>query len=92
MSVDRDDKRLRFMPIDTAIVPPPGLLEHLNNRYWVCDKERGLVFWKPHKSSGLYPQCNQSRDITEKMAKRLYPWAEVKHMKSVFRKINPHDY
>ncbi len=92
MTVERDDKRLRFMPIDIAIIPPPGLIEHLDNHYWAYDKERGLIFWKPDRRSGWFPQCNGQQIVTEHLVKKLYPWAEVKHMKSVFRKINPHDY
>ena len=92
MTVDRDDKRLRFMPIDIAVKPPPGLIEHLKDRYWAFDKERGLIFWKSIGRHGLHPQCNSTQPVADRLIKKLYPWAEVLFVKSVFTRINPHDY
>jgi len=92
MSVEKTDSRLVFVPLEKAIIPPPGLIEHFWQRHWIFDPERGILYWRPETSRGLFPQCNGNPTITESMRTRIYPWAEVLCVESVFRTINPHDY
>ena len=81
-----DDKALRFVALEKATVPPVGLIEHFKDCYWVVHPTKGVVFWK-HS-----PQCNSNKEIADRIAKSMYPWAEIKLIPSVFRRINPHDY
>lgn len=88
MSEKFTEDRFVFVPIDEAIVPPGGLIEHLKDRWWVVHPEKGVAYFdKRHKS----PQCNSNETITRRLA-QAYPWAEVRFLPSVFRRINPHDY
>lgn len=89
-----DDPRLVFVPIEEAVIPPPGLIDHIKDRWWAHHPTKGLVFYKsgPPKSSFLSPQCNASEEIAKRLLKHMYPWAELKFVPNVFRKINPRDY
>ncbi len=90
MIIDPDDWRIKFVPVEEAIVPPPGLIEHLQDYHWVVHPERGLVFWVIRKHHS--PQCNRDRSITASFCEKMYPWAEVRQIPSVFRQINVNDY
>lgn len=85
--ISEDDPRLEFVPLEKATIPPPGLIEHIHNRWWVVHPQKGLVFWK-----GWSPQCNSNKEITERIWKGMYPWAEIQFIPSVYRRINPNDY
>ena len=89
--VSRDDKRLVFVPIEVATNPPSGLVEHFSNNWWIYDIERGVVYWK-FSGRHLAPQCNSNLAVTMHLRETMYPWAEVKQIEHVFRRINPHDY
>lgn len=84
--MNANDKNLRFIPIAKATTPPSGLIEHFKNCFWCVHPDKGVVFWKQS------PQCNTNELITARLAASMYPWAEVRLIPSVFRKINPHDY
>lgn len=84
--IDPDDKRLRYVPLDKATVPPPGLIEHIKDSWWSVHPERGLIFFKDS------PQCNQNEAVSRHISSGHYPWAEVQFIPSVFRTINPQDY
>ena len=86
--VAADDARLVFVPLEKATTPPPGMIEHIANAWWVVHPEKGVVFWGKKFMS---PQCNTNRSITVHLA-AMYPWAEVHLISSVFRRINPQDY
>lgn len=91
--IEETDPRLHFVPIEDAIFPPPGLIEHLKDRWWIIHPSRGLVFWKPHPREDFHaPQCNSNKAVTEHLGEKMYPWAEVRFLPSVFRKIRPQDY
>lgn len=83
-----DDPRLTFKPIEDAVVPPPGLIKHIKDHWWAVHPTRGLVFWDKKRMS---PQCNSNLAVTTSLA-RMYPWAEVRFIPSVFFRIDPHDY
>lgn len=79
-------ERYVFVPIEKAVVPPSGLIEHLKDRWWIVHPEKGLAFFDKKL---MAPQCNGS----ETLARRLAPeWAEVRFFPSVFRRIDPQDY
>ena len=86
--VAENDARLIFVPLEKATVPPPGLIEHIANSWWVVHPEKGVVFWDKKYMS---PQCNTNELLTKRFA-AMYPWAEVRFIPSVFRRINPQDY
>lgn len=92
MPVNEDDPRLVFVPLSKAATPPPGLIEHLKDRYWCSHPENGLLFWSIPGSRLLAPQCNANEGIARHLRDSLYPWAEVKLVPSVFREIDPRDY
>lgn len=87
-ALSENDPRLVFVPLEKAVIPPSGLIEHFKDRFWAVHPVKGLVFWdKRH----MAPQCNGNESIARTM-RRMYPWAEIKFISSVFRKINPSDY
>lgn len=87
--LEPDDPRLVYVPLESAIVPPSGLIEHLKDRWWSAHPERGLLFFDKKSMS---PQCNGDETVARALAARLYPWAETIFVPSVFRRINPSDY
>lgn len=92
MPVDETDPRLVFVSLDKATVPPPGLIEHLKDRWWVTT-DRGVLFWKPDKKRDyMAPQCNSDETCARMTQQRMYPWASLTFLPSVFRRINPRDY
>ncbi len=92
MTLNHDDPRLRFISLDKAIIPPPGLIEHLDDRWWAVHPTKGLIFYRPRGMNFDSPQCNSNENITKDLRDRLYPWADIKFIPSVFRRIDPHDY
>jgi len=89
-AIDKSDPRIAFVPEDQAATPPAGLIEHMKDRWWVTHPVEGLVFYV---TRGLHsPQRNSNETITRHLRDKLYPWAEVKFIPSVFRRINPSDY
>jgi hypothetical protein len=90
-----DDARLIFQPIDQAVVPPGGIIEHLKDRWWIVHPTKGLVWYianrRDRSLERASPQCNSNELISRRFSD-AYPWAEIRFMPSVFRRINPHDY
>ena len=86
--MDNINPKYIFVPVEKATVPPPGLIEHLKDRWWLVHPERGLAFFDERAMS---PQCNSNETIARHLA-RNHPWAEVQFFPSVFRRINPKDY
>lgn len=89
-----DDPRLVFVPIETAIKPPGGIIMHLVKRWWSMHPQKGIIFWRPDKKVRYpgFPQCNSQETLARDICNRLYPWAEVRFLESVFYHIDPHDY
>ncbi len=86
-TVSADDPRLYFVPLAKATVPPAGLIEHIQDMWWVMHPEKGVVYFGKGRSA----QCNINEGLTRRLA-AMYPWAEIKYIPSVFRSINPNDY
>ena len=77
-----------FIPIEQATVPPPGLIQHFKDKFWMIHPEKGVMFYgKKH----MAPQCNSSEEICKRLSS-AYPWAEIRFIPSVFKRIDPHDY
>lgn len=92
--IEPTDYRLVFTPLDEATTPPPGLIEHLKDQWWSCHPERGLIWWDADgKRRGSYsPQCNPFEINARALSTKMYPWAVIQKIPSVFRKINLRDY
>lgn len=73
-----DEKFLRFIPIDKAVEPVSGSNFCYKKRWWVVHPQKGIVFY------GRSPQCNVKKEITDHIAKKNYPWAEVQYLEYVF--------
>ena len=86
--VEADHPRLVFVSVHEAINPPGGLINHIKDSWWVLHPAKGLVFWDKRSMS---PQCNSNEAVTHGLAK-MYPWAEVKFLPSVFHRIKISDY
>jgi len=71
------DSRLSFIPVDAE--SPEGEVIHRKNRWWIVHPEKGLLIWR-----GFSAQCNSDKRIAESLRDRLYPWAEVRFIPSVF--------
>lgn len=94
-SIDEQDPRLVFIPMSMATVPPPGIIEHIKDKWWAVHPTKGLVFWGPKyksKNASPSPQHNGRREIAEGWFSEVYPWARVELIPSVFRPVNPRDY
>lgn len=88
-AIEADDPKLVFVRLEEAVVPPPGIIEHLRDRHWIAHPERGLAFFK---SGGLLsPLCNADPAIVQRF-KPTYPWAEVVFVPSAFRRVRIQDY
>ncbi len=81
------ESRFRYIPLEKATVPPPGLIHHMKDMWWMVHPEKGLVFFDKMMS----PQCNSIESITRRLS-APYAWAEVRQIPSVFYSINPSDY
>ncbi len=93
MTVEKDDPRLVFIPLEDAIVAPDGLCNHFKDHWWSYDPERGLIFWSPNtRHTHRFPQCNGREHTARSLQERMYPWAETKFVPSVFIKATPQDY
>lgn len=90
--VEKDDDRLRFISFEKVTTAPDGLCNHYKDRWWVVAPEKGVLFWKPHKRWAGHPQCNSNEALTKSLMEKLYPWAEIRFMPSVFVKAEPRDY
>ena len=87
--VKEDDKRMMYVPLEKASDPPPGLIEHFKDRYWLVHPEKGLCFFKVGKVESAL--CNANEAITEGLRK-MSPFAEVRLVPHAYRRINPNDY
>lgn len=88
-----DSNRLEFIPLEAATLAPSGLIEHIKDHWWCVHPKKGVIFFKPHPKWPGTPQCNANEEIALGICKRLYhPWAEVRFIPSVFRRIRPEDY
>lgn len=92
MTIAIDDPRLVFIAKDKLIDPPDGLLQHIKDHWWIVHPEKGVTFWRPTKRDPLYPQCNSNQSLSEDIRKRMYPWANVEFIKSVFRPTSAREF
>ncbi len=90
--VEPNDPRLVFVSLEEAAIAPDGLCQHYKDRWWSYDPERGVIFWKPERRSLSFPQCNSNEYAARYHGERMYPWAEIKFISSVFTQANPLDY
>jgi hypothetical protein len=76
-----DDPRLVFMPF-ADIEKRSGPSHVIRDSWWATHPERGLVFYAQGRKTldNASPQCNRDKRITEMLAGKLYPWAEIKFM------------
>lgn len=84
MAISED--RFVFVPVEVAGNPPEGLIEHFKDWWWVVHPKKGLAFFE-----GRLAQCNTNESIVRRLASE-HPWAEVRFIPSVFRRIDPNDY
>ena len=87
-TVGLTDERMVFVSFEKATVPPAGLIEHIKDSWWVTHPEKGVAFFDKRRQS---PQCNRNEEIARRIG-GMYPWAEIKFIPSVFRRIDPQDY
>lgn len=80
MAINPD--RIEFLPLEVAVVPPPGRIFHYANYYWAVDPNRGLLFYRSHPQS-LSPQCNIDLNIAHRLD-QMYPGTTVQQITSVF--------
>jgi hypothetical protein len=90
MAYAEDDPRLKFVPLVEATKPPPDLIRHLENFWWIVHPTKGVVYFIG-AGKHMSPQANRSQEICTRFLAD-YPWAQVLHIPSVFHRINPQDY
>jgi len=79
--IDKNDKRLTFMPED-KVTATKGHCFAYHNYWWCICPERGLMFFNKH------PQANMNQQIGVDLMMRLYPWAELKQFPLVLVRDN----
>jgi hypothetical protein len=89
---NQDDPCWVFFPEEEAVVPPPGIIQHIKDHWWAYHPQKGLLFYRKGKRGSMSPQCNSSEELCRRLNAHLHPWAEVKFFPSVFFRVNPHDY
>lgn len=92
MPCNRKNPKLNFVPLDIATVPPGGMIQHYKDKWWAIDPEYGLIFWEPGKISPGSPQCNANEDTARTLTEKVYPWAYVAFLPSVFVRLDLRDY
>lgn len=58
-----------YVPIDVAAKPMTG--HAWVNYWWLCDKDKGLMWWYGMTMSDVKPQCNPDRAVVDNMLTRL---------------------
>ena len=82
--VEENDLRLEFIPLEEVIRPKHGHLDCLLDYWWSVHPEKGVIlFHSEPKKNGRWrysgtPQANRNEALAHDLARRLYPWAEVK--------------
>jgi hypothetical protein len=91
--MDENDEKLTFVPLDVLTkYPSEGFFRHYVDCYWIMHPEKGAISYRMGKRGPLAPQCNRKEVVTQLICDKIYPWAEVCHIPSVFWPIDPHDY
>jgi hypothetical protein len=90
--VAEDSPALVFVPLDELATPPPGIIEHLVNYWWLTHPMKGAVFYKFGHPTRKHPQANMNKSIMLKIRDDLYPWAEVVMVVHAFRTVDLGDY
>ena len=91
MTVESNDKRLVFVPVDEAIQPKLGICMCYKDKWWIVD-DKGLLFWQDKKGGSRYPQCNSNKFVADTIHQKMYPWARVEFIPWVYEKVDPRDY
>lgn len=69
--------RVTCLPVGKAIKPFDGA-RVICDRWWIVQDEHLLFF------RGFSPQCNAIKEIAERIAKKLYPEADVRFFETVY--------
>lgn len=94
MPVPEDHPNIIYVPLAEACAPPKGFIEHFKDKWWIVHPERGVVMWRVgNKARNMTaPQFNSSEEIARLVQQKMYPWAEVRQIPSVFKKVDPKDW
>jgi hypothetical protein len=87
-----DDSRLVFVSLEELATPPPGIIEHLPNYWWIIHHTKGALFYKFGHPTRLHPQANLHKSIQLKIRDDLYPWADVVMVAHAYRTVDLGDY
>lgn len=83
-----------YMPYDD-ILKAGGIVMALKNRWWTCDKDKGLLFYRHNAKERLHeasPQCNSEEATARKLNEALWPDHEIRFFELVLQPINISDY
>ena len=79
-------ERRFFVPFEKAKTLSDGVFEHLENRWWVCCPERGILYH--NHGHGFTPQCHRDEDMARRLYQKIYPDLEIRFLPSVFHQLN----
>ena len=91
-TIEPDDARLIYVPIEQLTTPPEGTIEHRSDYWWSVHPEHGAIFYRRNSRGHRSPQCNQSEVISRRLTSGLYPWAECVQIPHAFWPISVSDY
>lgn len=70
--------KIEFVDIETATTPRNGVFRVIVGAWWAVIDEK-VMFYLGHA-----PQCNHSREIAERVNRKLYPECEIRQLPAVY--------
>jgi hypothetical protein len=83
--IDKSHPKLFFLDIEKASKPISDICNVWVDHWWIVDPERGLAFYNQGPEGA--PQCNRDKRVTEMVHKTHYPWAEMRQIPIVYKRI-----
>lgn len=78
-----------WVPLEELTTPPPGIIQHYKDYWWVFIEGRGAAFVKYQGSRR--PLCNMHKAIVERQLVR-FEGSEARFIPSAFERVNISDY
>lgn len=83
--MEEDNPLLSYVLLSDALAPKKEGIYTLHiNTCWCIHPVKGLIIYKKYS-----PQCNNNREIVNKLRNILYPWANVMLIPRVFVPYEP---
>jgi len=71
-------EHIEFVDIETATTPRNGIFRVVVDAWWAVIDEQ-IMFYRGHAA-----QCNQNREVAERINRKLYPECEIRQLHVVY--------